>query len=58
MLEFVVRAKGYVRYRFEITPEMRDAHVNGHFNASGGTGNDIQAIICDRRGVHQLDKRA
>jgi hypothetical protein len=43
--QIVVRAKGYVRYRFEITPEMRDAHVSGNFNASGGTGNDILAVI-------------
>jgi hypothetical protein len=43
--QIVVRAKGYVRYRFEITPEMREAHVSGHFNASGGAGNDIMAVI-------------
>lgn len=40
-----VRASGYVQYRFQITPEMRDAHVSGRFNASGGTGNDIEAVI-------------
>ena len=43
--QIVVRANGYVQYRFQITPDMRDAHVNGRFNASGGTGNDIEVVI-------------
>jgi hypothetical protein len=43
--QIVVRAKGYEQYRFQITPEMRNVHVTGQFNASGGTGNDIEAII-------------
>lgn len=43
--QIVVRANGYVQYRFQITPEMRSAHVSGQFNASGGTGNDIEAVI-------------
>lgn len=43
--QIVVRASGYVQYRFQVTPEMRDAHVTGHFNASGGAGNDVQAVI-------------
>jgi|SRR5471030_755930 hypothetical protein len=43
--QIVVRAKGYVQYRFQITPEMRSAHVSGQFNASGGTGNDIEVVI-------------
>ena len=43
--QIVVRASGYVQYRFQITPEMRSAHVSGQFNASGGTGNDIEAVI-------------
>lgn len=41
----MVRANGYVQYRFQITPEMREAHVAGRFNASGGSGNDIEAVI-------------
>ena len=43
--QIVVRANGYVQYRFQITPDMRSAHVSGRFNASGGTGNDIEAVI-------------
>lgn len=43
--QIVVRANGYVQYRFQITPEMRSAHVSGQFNASGGSGNDIEAVI-------------
>jgi hypothetical protein len=43
--QIVVRANGYVQYRFEITSEMRNAHISGQFNASGGTGNDIEAVI-------------
>jgi hypothetical protein len=43
--QIVVRASGYVQYRFQITPEMRNAHVSGNFNASGGSGNDIEVVI-------------
>jgi hypothetical protein len=43
--QIVVRAKALVQYRFQITPEMRSAHVSGQFNASGGSGNDIEAVI-------------
>jgi hypothetical protein len=43
--QIVVNANGYVQYRFEITPEMRNARVSGQFNASGGAGNDIDAVI-------------
>ncbi len=43
--QIVVRAKGYVQYRFQITPEMLGPHVSGNFNASGGTGNDVEAVI-------------
>ena len=30
--QIVVRANGYVQYRFQITPDMRNAHVSGRFN--------------------------
>jgi hypothetical protein len=43
--QIVVRARGYVQYKFEVTPEMRNAHVSGRFNASGGNGNDVEAVI-------------
>jgi len=43
--QVTVPARGYVQYRFEITPEMRNARVSGHFSASGGAGNDVAAVI-------------
>jgi hypothetical protein len=43
--QIVVRPNGYVQYRFQITPDMRNAQVSGRFNASGGHGNDIEAVI-------------
>jgi len=43
--QIAVKAGGYVQYRIRIEPEMRDAHVTGSFNASGGSGNDIEAVI-------------
>ncbi len=45
--QIVVRANGYVQYRITITPEMVGPTVTGSFNASGGSGNDIQAVIAD-----------
>ena len=45
--QIVVKAQGYVQYRLMITPEMVEPTVTGTFNASGGTGNDIQAAIAD-----------
>jgi hypothetical protein len=45
--QILVKANGYVQYRITITPEMTAATVTGSFNASGGSGNDITAVIAD-----------
>ena len=45
--QIVVKARGYVQYRITITPEMSEPEITGTFNASGGGGNDIQAVIAD-----------
>ncbi len=45
--QIVVRAQGYVQYRLTIGPEMVQPTVTGSFNASGGGGNDITAVIAD-----------
>jgi hypothetical protein len=45
--QIVVRANGYVQHRITITPEMLEPAITGTFNASGGSGNDIQAVIAD-----------
>jgi hypothetical protein len=43
--QIAVKAGGYVQYRIRIEPEMREARVTGSFNASGGSGNDIEVVI-------------
>lgn len=43
--QITVKARGYVTYRLNISDAMRGAHITGHFNASGGSGNDIEAVI-------------
>mgnify|MGYP000539575673 CR=1 FL=1 len=43
--QVVVKANGYVQYRIQITADMRDARISGNFNASGGSGNDVSAVI-------------
>lgn len=45
--QVVVKANGYVQYPVQITADMRDAHLTGRFNASGGTGNDITAVVAN-----------
>jgi len=45
--QVTVKARGYVQYPIQITPEMRGARVVGHFNASGGSGNDVGAVIAN-----------
>jgi hypothetical protein len=45
--QIIVKARGYVQYRFTITPEMVEPTITGTFNASGGKGNDIEAAIAD-----------
>lgn len=45
--QILVRAGGYVQYRITITPEMVEPVITGSFNASGGSGNDINAVIVD-----------
>lgn len=45
--QITVRANGYVQYRIILTPEMIEPRISGSFNASGGGGNDIEAVIAD-----------
>jgi hypothetical protein len=47
--QVIVKANGYVQSRFTVQPGMQNFHVVGKFNASGGTGNDIQAVIADEQ---------
>jgi len=34
-------------WKFEVTPTMTNAHVTGSFHATGGMGNDIEAIVAE-----------
>jgi hypothetical protein len=45
--QVVVKARGYVYYRINIQPGMVEPTVKGSFNASGGSGNDIEAVLAD-----------
>lgn len=46
--QVVVRAGGHVYRKFAIDPtRMQDARVVGSFHASGGSGNDIQAVLTE-----------
>jgi hypothetical protein len=45
--QILVKAGGYVQYRITIAAEMVEPVITGSFNASGGTGNDINAVIAD-----------
>ena len=40
-----VEPRHVMRNCFEVKPEMKNVWVRGHFVASGGTGNDIQAVV-------------
>jgi hypothetical protein len=43
--QIVVKAGGYVQYKIHVTPAMSPVQVRGRFNASGGSGNDIAAVL-------------
>ena len=45
--QIIVKAGGFVQYRINIEPDMVQPAVAGTFNASGGSGNDITAVIAD-----------
>jgi hypothetical protein len=45
---FPVRAGGHVYWTLNITPVMQNARLIGSFQASGGSGNDIQAIVASQ----------
>jgi hypothetical protein len=45
--QMVVKAGGYVTNKFTVAPGMMNFRVVGQFNASGGTGNDIQVVLAD-----------
>lgn len=38
-------------YTITIAPEMRNARISGRFSATGGAGNDLQALITDEDGL-------
>ena len=40
-----VNANNYSYYGFTILPGARDASVEGHFSAVGGSGNDIEVYV-------------
>ena len=47
---FTVGAISSQDYRFEVPPGATDIRVDGHFTATGGTGNDIQVLVMDEDG--------
>ena len=40
-----VRAAGYLYYKFSVPASATNVFVDGHFSATGGTGNDIEVVI-------------
>lgn len=49
-----VSATGYTWYPFTIPAGATSVAVNGHFTASGGTGNDIECYLLDEDGFANL----
>lgn len=45
--QLVIKAGHYVTRTFAVEPGMQNFRVIGDFNASGGSGNDIQAVLAD-----------
>jgi len=43
--QITVKSGGSIPFRVQITPDMRDAHIVGKFTASGGSKNDITAVL-------------
>ncbi len=43
--QITVKSGGSIPFRVQITPEMLDAHIVGKFTASGGSRNDITAVL-------------
>ena len=46
--QFEVQAGSYRSWTLNITPNMLNAHLVGSFQAGGGSGNDIQAVVADQ----------
>lgn len=47
----IVQPQHYVTYPITIAPAMHNARLSGHFTATGGYGNDLQALITDEDGL-------
>jgi hypothetical protein len=45
-----VNATSYTWYKFDVPANVSNVLVDGHFTASGGTGNDIECYILDEDG--------
>lgn len=43
----LVKPRDGVQYRFEVTPDMRDAQLVGDFTAYGGATNGVSAVIME-----------
>lgn len=49
-----VNASSYAWYKFEVPPNATTVAVNGHFTATGGSGNDIVVYLVDEDGFANL----
>jgi hypothetical protein len=52
-----INAGGISWYPFTVPPNATDITLNGHFNATGGFGNDIIAYVTDDDGLANLKNR-
>jgi hypothetical protein len=46
----VIEPMHYQSLKFVITPQMKNARVSGRFQATGGSGNDLKALLTDEDG--------
>ena len=49
-----VNASSFAWYTFVVPPNANTVAVNGHFTATGGSGNDIECYILDEDGLANL----
>lgn len=47
---FTIRPAQYVFYTFTVPPDVTEVTVHGRFEASGGSGNDVEVYILDEDG--------
>jgi hypothetical protein len=48
---FTIAAGQYIYCKFTVPQRARNVHIDGHFDATGGSGNDVEVLLVNQEGL-------